>query len=150
MNLKEIQNLPVRVRVLKTDRNIEEMQAMVGGDFEVRITYHYDKTRNVWNADKSDSWTFKEEELQVLTPIKFEGKTIGIGDKVNGDDEVFGFTCSDGVWSIRIAMNGNYNRTTYYVEREIKSHTPLHSSTTEMTVAQIEEKLGITGLKIIK
>jgi len=145
-SLKDLQNMPVMVRVISTKSNDEEQQNMVGGEFEVRITFsHYNNKRHVYTKDKSDYFLFNESELQVLTPVKYNGVTIGIGDKINGK-EVYGFHWYDGTWKLNCVQEGDlqgdcYNRS----KRDITSHIPLHTPTPKMSDEEMIAELTKRG-----
>ena len=144
-SLKDLQNMPVMVRVISTKSNDEEQQDMVGGEFQVRATYNYENTRGVWNKDKSNFWFFNEEDLQVLTPLKFNGVTIGIGDTVDGNKVVYGFHWYNNRWILNIATAGDINYCLERAEPSITSHIPLHTPTPKMSDEALIEELTKRG-----
>jgi len=136
--------MPVMVRVISTKSNNEEKQDMVGGEFEVRITFtHYNNTRHVYTKNKSDYFLFNESELQVLTPVKYNGVTIGIGDTINGK-EVYGFYWYDGTWKLNCVQDGDMNNLCY-IGQIITSHIPLHTPTPKMSDEALIEELTKRG-----
>jgi len=142
---KDIHDMPVMVRVIANTKHPKnkERNDMVGGEFEVTITSHYDNERVLLN-EKSNSWTFSEEDLQVLIPVKYNGVTIGIGDMVNGY-EVHGFHWYDR-WMLDVVkdeyMNGGCD---WFQECDIESHTPLHPQSPKMSDEEMIAELTKRG-----
>jgi len=138
------------VRVIGNTRSPsnEEINEMIGQELEVRESYYEEDKICVWNKDKSDYDYFNKSDVRFLTPAMFKGKHIAIDDEVLGGGDwrkVFGFFICDN--EIRV-LAGTPENTIYFSESSIKDHRT--NTETKMTIAQIEEKLNITGLKIIE
>ena len=73
-----------KVRVMRNteDSNNEEMKEMIGQELEVYEICPHDNTILVYNKDKSDFHWFNLSDVRFLTPAKFEGNSIAIGDYV--------------------------------------------------------------------
>ena len=73
-----------KVRVMRNteDSNNEEINEMIGQELEVYEICPHDNTILVYNKDKSDFWWFNESDVRFLTPAKFKGNSIAIGDYV--------------------------------------------------------------------
>jgi len=129
----------------------ESMNEMIGQELEVCQSAYEDNTICVWNKDKSTFQWLNKLDVRFLTPAMFKEKHIAIDDEVllNSDwEKVLGFFMYDNAIKILV---GNLENTTYYLESEIEDHrTGTEPPETKMTIAQIEEKLNITGLKIIE
>lgn len=67
-------------------------------------------------------------DVQFLTPVQYEWRYIGLGDKVNGK-EVFDYVWSDWEWRFRASREWNYSGTYLYDITEIRSFEPLHKLT---------------------
>ena len=96
---------------------------------------------------------YQYSEIQFLTPIQYEWRYIGLGDKVNGE-EVFSYCWYDSGWNIRSAKE--YNNIHTYDEHEIRSFEPLHQLTgkielsTEELVEELKRRGVVTQGNIIK
>ena len=96
---------------------------------------------------------YQYSEIQFLTPIQYEWRYIGLGDKVNGE-EVFSYCWYDSGWNIRSAKE--YNNIHIYDEHEIRSFEPLHQLTgkielsTEELVEELRRRGVVTQGNIIK
>ena len=137
------------VRVIGNTDPDKVKNDMIGQECEVRSSDYEDNTISVWDKDHSNSRYFNKKDVRFLTPAKFYGKHIAI------DDEVF----VDGVWGKVLAfyIGGDGIRINIGIEKNtfncLESHIEDHRTETpeiEMTIKQIEEKLNITGLKIIE
>ena len=142
------------VRVMGNTRNPseKEMNEMIGQELEVYESNYYSNTIYVYNKDKSDYYYFKKSDVRFLTPAMFNGNHIAIDDDVFVSKEwrkVLGFSMYD---SKVVILAGNPKPTLNYTMSEIQDHRTKTPETpeTKMTIAQIEEKLNITGLKIIE
>ena len=116
-----------KVRVMKNTLNSkdEEMNEMIGQELEVRTNTHYDKKVGVYNKDKSDFRWFNESDVRFLTPAKFKGNSIAIGDYVEGMDSskgiVSGFYVYDG--ENKIVLETKEDGSWIVSEENIKAHT---------------------------
>jgi len=141
------------VRVMGNTRNPSDKESneMIGQEREVYESNYYSNTICVYNKDKSDYYYFNKSDVRFLTPAMFNGNHIAIDDDVFVDGvwkKVLGFYMYDN--KIRMLV-GTLDNTIYYFESSIKDHrTGIETLETKMTIAQIEEKLNITGLKIVK
>lgn len=96
---------------------------------------------------------YQYSEIQFLTPVQYEWRYIGLGDKVNGE-EVFSYCWYDSGWNIRSAKE--YNNIHIYDEHEIRSFEPLHKLTgkielsTEELVEELKRRWVVTSGNIIK
>ena len=95
---------------------------------------------------------YKYSEIQFLTPVQYEWRYIGLGDKVNGE-EVFDYCWYDSGWNMRSARE--YDNIHVYKEDEIASFEPLHKltpkielSTGEM-IAELRKRWAIKDWVII-
>ena len=88
---------------------------------------------------------YQYSEIQFLTPIQYEWRFIGLGDKVNGE-EVFSYCWYDSGWNIRSAKE--YNNIHIYDEHEIRSFEPLHQLTPkiELSTEEMLEELRRRGV----
>ena len=88
---------------------------------------------------------YQYSEIQFLTPIQYEWRFIGLGDKVNGE-EVFSYCWYDSGWNIRSAKE--YNNIHIYDEHEIRSFEPLHQLTPkiELSTEEMIEELRRRGV----
>ena len=73
-----------KVRVMRNTRTpgIKAMKEMIGQELDVK---HIDLQNNnvaVCTKDKSDYWYFNLSDVRFLTPAKFKGNSIAIGDYV--------------------------------------------------------------------
>jgi len=139
------------VRVIGNTRNpnIAEMNKMVGQELEVQLSSYEDNEISVWNEDKSNYYYFKKSGVRFLTPAMFNGNHVAIDDEVlisGGWKKVIGFYIYDN--QIRL-LTGTLESTSYWDESEITDYRT-ETLETKMTIKQIEEKLNITGLKIIE
>ena len=88
-----------KVRVMRNteDSNNEEM---IGQEFDVKYIHLHNNDVAVFNEDKSDYHFFNLSDVRFLTPAKFKGNSIAIGDYVEGMDSskgiVSGFYVYDG------------------------------------------------------
>ena len=148
MDTKNISVETNHVRAIGNTDPDKVKNEMIGQELEVRSSDYEDNTISVWDKDHSNSRYFKKSDVRFLTPAKFNEKHIAIDDEVLVDGawlKVLGFFMYDS--EIRI-IAGTPENTTYFLESPIKAHRT--NTETKMTIAQIEEKLNITGLKIIE
>ena len=127
-----------RVRVIKeNDENYWKEFELASNNFdEARV-----KIKNI----KPWTLTYAYSEIQFLTPIQYEWRYIGFGDKVNWE-EVFDYCWYDSGWNIRSAKE--YNNIHIYDEHEIRSFEPLHQLTpkVELSTEEMLEELRRRGV----
>ena len=126
----------------------ESMNEMIGQELEVCQSAYEDNTICVWNKDKSTFQWLNKLDVRFLTPAMFKEKHIAIDDEVLLDGiwrKVLGFCMYSNKARI---LTGTLECTFISLESEIEDHRT--EPETKMTIAQIEEKLNITGLKIIE
>jgi len=132
-----------------SDSNFEPMNEMVGQELEVKISSYGDNVICVWDKNKSDIYYFNKKDVRFLTPAMFKGNHIAINDEVLIEEvwrKVIGFFTHGS--DVRI-LTRLPDRTVTWEEDSIKDHRT-ETPETKMTIKQIEEKLNITGLKIIE
>ena len=94
---------------------------------------------------------YQYSEIQFLTPVQYEWRFIGLGDKVN-DSEVYGYSFC-GKWVVDTTRD--YNKTLWLAERDIHSFEPLHQLTpkieltTEELLEELKRRWVVTDGKII-
>ena len=124
-----------KVRVMRNteDSNNEEMKEMIGQELEVYEICPHDNTILVYNKDKSDFWWFNESDVRFLTPAKFKGNSIAIGDYVETISYkgiVTGFYEYDG--ETRIVVETEKNGTMTFNEENITAHNTGLNETIEI------------------
>lgn len=135
-----------RVRVIK------ENDTNYGKEFNI-VTHNYsDKQLSI--TDKPGNYcVYQYSEIQFLTPVQYEWRYIGMGDKVSWE-EVFSYCWYDSGWNIRSAKE--YNNIHIYDEHEIRSFEPLHKLTgkielsTEELLEELKRRWVVTSGNIIK
>lgn len=157
--LKDLQSMPPRVRVIANTSKADDkdMNNMVGKEFEVMSTYHKDNARLI------NYYVFKEEDLQVLTPIKHDGRYIGIGDEIEVIDEdetgfytVYGFYWHDRKFVLNTVKDDDFELGCYIrypsVIKEIKPlYNPSKSTMTDdELIAELEKRGKLVDGKVLK
>ena len=135
-----------RVRVIK------ENDTNYGKEFDIVYNNYREKHICIKNIRP---WyvIYQYSEIQFLTPVQYEWRYIGLGDKVNGE-EVFDYCWYDSGWNMRSARE--YDNIHVYKEDEIASFTPLHKLTpkielsTEELVEELKRRWVVTQGNIIK
>jgi hypothetical protein len=156
MTYEEITNQPKFVRIVdSTFSSLKGAREMIGGEFEVRSEYHEDNILNIWNKDKSDSWMFNRSDVVFLTPVKFNGKRIGIGDEVKwcgSWNKVYGYHWYDGNWCLETVEDDNFEHGCYIIsESKITDHrTSYKDLKAEECIAYLEKVGRITDGKIVR
>lgn len=159
MTYEEYKALPKLVKIIDVECYEGEVKEMLWGVFGIKIDFYYDKTLGVWDKDKSDFWIFKENQVQRMTPVKFNGEYIGEGDTITYDNKKYtvieyGY---DEKGIVISTLNQDKEQIWFYAN-EIHSHTPLYTTNTnkkiELTNEQLVEELEKRGLlengKILK
>jgi len=133
-SLEDYKNQKKEVRVLRdTYAQNSSAKQMIGGTFEVRAEYYYDKTISVFNTSSvygekyAFNEMFNESDVQFLTPIFYKGYRIGVGDiiKISGDwYEVFDYTWRSNKWMLKTALDKDYSRCGAIEEYEIEDVKP--------------------------
>lgn len=157
MNLQELRDKPREWKVIdNTHSPVEQTKEMIGGIFEERASYNYDKTVSLYNKNKTDFWIFNLSDLQEMTPLEYNGVRIGIGDEImwNGKwREVYDYIWYDGKWRISTVYDGDYQNNYLLADYDIEDHKPLHpKQPLEVTLDEVAEKFGVDvkNLKIKK
>jgi hypothetical protein len=156
MTYEEITNQPKFVRIVDSTYNPDsEKREMIGGEFEVRHEFYCDNTVGVWNKDKSDFWYFNRSDVVFLTPVKFNGKRIGIGDEVKGCGnwrKVYGYHWCDRNWCLDLVEDDNFEHGCYILsESKITDHrTSPKDLKAEECIAYLEKVGRITDGKIVR
>jgi len=134
-----------RVRVIK------ENDTNYGKEFDIVYNNYREKHICIKNIRP---WyvIYQYSEIQFLTPVQYEWRYIGLGDKVNGE-EVFDYCWYDSGWNMRSARE--YDNIHVYKEDEIASFTPLHQLTpkielsTEELVEELKRRWVVTQGNVI-
>ena len=150
--MKNIKTETNWVRVMGNTGNAGDAprDEMIGQECEVHQSDYKDNTICVWDKSELGYHWFNKSDVRFLTPAKFKEKHIAIDDEVFVDGEwrkVLGFYMYDN--QIKL-LTGTLDETVGAWQTEIKRHRTEPVPETKMTIAQIEEKLNITGLKIIE
>jgi len=101
------------------------MNEMIGKGFECQeLNYKEGYVR-------LDGWWFNLSDVQELTPLKYEGKSIAIGDEVEYEDDwytVYGYYWDNGEWCLQTVEDENFNGGCYeFRPRNIDDHRTPHS-----------------------
>jgi len=99
---------------------------VLGGTYEVRAYNFSDKTISVYPLNKTDiSYTFNLSDVQIVTPVMYEGVNVCVGDKVKYSDmeEVLDYAFFDGEW---ILIVGTFEYTYNCSLNEIEALDPLY------------------------
>ena len=131
------------------DSNNGKMNEMIGQEFEVHTIDQHNKEVRVYNKDKSYRFWFNESDVRFLTPAKFKGNSIAIGDYVERLDGnkgiVTGFYEYDG--ETRIVVERKKNGTMTFNEENITAHNTGLNETIEINgkkynKEEVESKLS--------
>jgi len=119
-----------RVRVIK------ENDTNYGKEFDIAVNDYENKLITISCPSLAE---YDYSEIQFLTPVQYEWRFIGLGDKVN-DSEVYGYSFC-GKWVVDTTRD--YNKTLWLAERDIHSFEPLHQLTPkiELTTEELLEEL---------
>ena len=132
-------------------RVIKENDTNYGKEFDIVYNNYREKHICIKNIRP---WyvIYKYSEIQFLTPVQYEWRYIGLGDKVNGE-EVFDYCWYDSGWNMRSARE--YDNIHVYKEDEIASFEPLHKLTpkielsTDEMIAELRKRWAIKDWVII-
>jgi len=150
MNTKNITVETNWVRVIGNTEEpaIEKMNEMIGGEREVKTSFHEMDKISVWNKDKSDWWAFNKSDVRFLTPAMFNEKHIAIEDEVfvHGEwKKVLGFFMYDN--RVRIPT-GTLANTVIWAVPDIQGHRTEKLSLKGKEVDVIVD--GVTYKAVIK
>lgn len=138
-----------RVRVIK------ENDENYGKEFDIALHNYEDKEVTIISNHIYDYVRYQYSEIQFLTPVQYEWRYVGLGDKVN-DWEVFDYVWHNGKWAMRMATQYDYNDCDTWYGYEITSFEPLHQLTgkielsTEELVDELKRRWVVTSGNIIK
>lgn len=134
-----------RVRVIKEWENYWK-------EFDIAVNDYENKLITISCPSLAE---YEYDEIQFLTPVLYEWRYIGFGDKVNGW-EVFDYIWVAQWWRVRIFNdNKDYNLTDVFFGYQINSFQPLHQLTpkielsTEEMIAELQRRGVVTEGKII-
>jgi hypothetical protein len=143
-----------KVRVMRNTIGLGNKE-MIGQELEVHTICSHEHTIRVYNKDKSNHFWFNESDVRFLTPAKFKGKSIAIGDYVETglwEGIVTGFYVLDGMH--RIVFEDKKCGTVYFSEENIKAHDiTIRTETIEVngkTYNKEEVESRLSELKEIK
>ena len=111
------------VRVMDSTFGPGPRNKLIGGEYEVRCSNYEYNTVDVFTKDRTESHLFNKSDLRFLTPFKFKGNHIAIGDEVKWGDtwyEVTGFFKSDKKW--KITCEFEKDDTYHWDESDILDH----------------------------
>jgi len=144
--LADVLNYTPRVRVIKEWENYSK-------EFDIALHNYEDKEVTVIGDHKYDYVRYQYSEIQFLTPVQYEWRYIGFGDKVNGY-EVFGSCWFCDSWNLNISKN--YISSYLLHISNIDSFEPLHKLTpkielsTEDMLEELKRRWVVTSGNIIK
>ena len=135
-----------RVRVIK------ENDTNYGKEFDIALHNYEDKDVTIISNHKYDYVRYQYSEIQFLTPVQYEWRYIGFGDKVN-KKEVFDYYWNDDWWNAICASK--YDNVHMFRESEVNLFEPLHKLTpkielsTEELVEELKRRWVVTQGNII-
>lgn len=142
--LADVINHVPRVRVInKWDENYGEEFDIMSNDYNNKI---------IWIKPNNLYKEYQYSEIQFLTPVQYDWRYIGLGDKVDWF-EVFWYDWFSYWWNVRCA--NDFNDTYSFSLRQIDSFEPLHKLTpkielsTEEMIAELQRRGVVTEGKII-
>lgn len=126
-----------RVRVIK------EWDKLYGQEFDIWCQNH--NTQMITIFDWDDKYFYHYSKIQFLTPVQYEWRFIGLGDKVNWY-EVFGSCWFCDSWNLNISKN--YISSYLLHISNIESFEPLHQLTPkiELSTEELVEELKRRGV----
>lgn len=152
MNLKELQNMKPRVRIIDSNR-YESSKELIGKELEVRVINYEDNIISVYNENKADIFWLNLSGVRFLTPLKFKGKSIAIGDEILWAGvwrTVYDYSWYDGEFMIGTVKDNNFVDCWSLKESGIKDHrTTSEPSEVEKAIKFLEDAGKIINGKII-
>ena len=136
----------------------DNKKKLVGRTLEILFVYDNGDVSTKQDDSNDDTvWSWDKDWLELSTEITWDNLKTGdaIIDKEGNRIIVLGVLTDLIIYSVSGAFNGKINLSAYkkqYLQatgHTIQQTTPPEKPETKMTIAQIEEKLNITGLKII-
>ena len=135
-----------RVRVIK------ENDTNYGKEFDIVYNNYREKHICIKNIRP---WylIYQYSEIQFLTPVQYEWRYIGFGDKLN-KKEVFDYYWNDDWWNAICASK--YDNVHMFRESEVNLFEPLHQLTpkielsTEEMIEELKRRWVVTQGNIIK
>jgi hypothetical protein len=124
-----------RVRVIKTTTSF------VDNWYESEIDSINYEVKSV--SIRNKSWlrsTFNFANVQFLTPVQYEWRYIGLGDKINWS-EVFDYCWHDDKWNVRYAIGWDYTNIDILSELQVnrlRTFQPLHKLTPKIELSTEE------------
>ena len=139
-----------RVRVIDSTYSPDETKRkMIGKEYDIQVIDYKDDVYVI------DFCRFNKSDLAFLTPVKYNGRFIAIGDEVKWSGrwrKVYGYHWYDGRWGLDTARDDDYNNECYslYLE-EIRDHRPLSETkiSDEELIAELEKRGIIKAGKIV-
>jgi len=133
-------------------RVIKENDTNYGKEFDIVYNNYREKHICIKNIRP---WyvIYQYSEIQFLTPVQYEGRYIGFGDKVN-KKEVFDYYWNDDWWNAICASK--YDNVHMFRESEVNLFEPLHQLTpkielsTEEMIEELKRRWVVTQGNIIK
>jgi len=125
-----------RVRVIK------ENDENYGKEFDIAVNDYENKLITISCPSLAE---YDYSEIQFLTPVQYEWRFIGLGDKVN-DSEVFGSCWFCDSWNLNISKN--YISSYLLHISNIETFEPLHQLTPkiELSTEELIEELQRRGV----
>ena len=133
-------------------RVIKENDTNYGKEFDIVYNNYREKHICIKNIRP---WyvIYQYSEIQFLTPVQYEWRYIGFGDKVN-KKEVFDYYWNDDWWNAICASK--YDNVHMFRESEVNLFEPLHQLTpkielsTEEMIEELKRRWVVTQGNIIK
>ena len=133
-------------------RVIKENDTNYGKEFDIVYNNYREKHICIKNIRP---WyvIYQYSEIQFLTPVQYEWRYIGLGDKVN-KKEVFDYYWNDDWWNAICASK--YDNVHMFRESEVNLFEPLHKLTpkielsTEEMIEELKRRWVVTQGNIIK
>ena len=133
-------------------RVIKENDTNYGKEFDIALHNYEDKEVTIISNHIYDYVRYQYSEIQFLTPVQYEWRYIGFGDKVNWY-EVFGYCWFCDSWNLNVSKN--YISSYVLHMRNITSFEPLHKLTpkielsTEELLEELKRRWVVTSGNII-
>ena len=128
-------------------RVIKEWDENYWKEFCISINNHLRQIVSIYYEDRCI--TYKYSEVQFLTPVQYEWRYIGMGDKVSWR-EVFDYCWHDDKWNVRYAIGWDYTNIDILSELQVnrlRTFEPLHQLTPkiELSTEEMIEELQRRG-----